>query len=198
MRSVRLYMKLCDLLCNTTYLWSLSQDHLWQRSINRVIDDNHKYHLHTNFRIVMNFSEDIPLVKMSAFCRRVFTLTNGMPLPSPKWRLKKWYFTLMCFVRGVIFTSLAVVSDQLLSSKAVDSITAVLPPPSFITVAISKSRQHIGMSSCISWLREIYSASVVLSAISLWSLELQIMGHPPSVITYLVLDFIQTVSWSSS
>ena len=121
--------------------------------------------LHTNFRIVMNFSVSIHLVKMSAFCRRVSTLISVIPLPFPQWCLKRWYFKPMCFVREVIFTALDIVSAPLLSSKIVDLITAVSPPPRFIYVTISKSRWRIGMRFRITWIRAIYFASVVLSEI---------------------------------
>ena len=188
----------CDILRDYIYIFLISQDCLWQISINNVIGDNHIYHLHTNLRIVMNFSGSIPLVNMSAFCRRVSTLTSVIPLLSPQWCLKKCYLTLMCFVRGVIFIELAVVSAPLFSLKTVDLITAVSPPPSFIVVNIYKSRRRIGTSSRISWLREIYSALVVLIVISVWILELHIMEHPPSVRTYPVLYFKQTGSWLSS
>jgi hypothetical protein len=43
-----------------------------------------------------------------------------------------------------------------------------------------------------------YSAAVELRAISVWSLEDQMMGQPKRVRTNHVLDFTDTGSWSSS
>ena len=159
-------MILRNLLRNTIYLCSLSQDVLWKKSINHVNNNNHYYHLHTNFRIFVNFDASIPLVKMSDFCRRVLILTRVTTLPYPQLCLKKWYFTPMCFVLGVIFKVLSVVRAPLLSSKTADLITILLSPPSFITINITKSKRCIGTSSPVAWLRAIYSALVVLSEIS--------------------------------
>jgi hypothetical protein len=43
-----------------------------------------------------------------AFCNKVCTFTSSIPVPLPICDLKKKYFTAICFVRGVIFTALAV------------------------------------------------------------------------------------------
>ena len=75
----------------------------------RQQQQNH-YRLHTNFRIVAKFSGAVPLVEMSAFCRRVLTLTGVMTLHLTQWYLKKWYLTPMCLIHGVNFTSLDVSS----------------------------------------------------------------------------------------
>ena len=124
-----------------------------------------QYHLHTNFRIIRNLSRASPLVKMYVFCRRVSTWKMRCYFLRHSGDLKKCYLIPMFLARGVIFMALAAASAPLFSSKTVDLITEDSLPPILISVAIYKSRRFVRMSSRITWINTVYSASVVLSAI---------------------------------
>ncbi len=62
----------------------------------------------------------------------------------------------------------------------------------------SKRRSRIGIRSQVDWDNAMYSASVVLRAISVCSLEDHRMGQFAKVITYPVRDFTEMGSWASS
>jgi ABC-type uncharacterized transport system permease subunit len=83
---------------------------------------------------------------------------------------------------------LPVAMTQLLSSNTMDLITEFVAPVSFVMpVRISNTMWHKSNSSCMAWL--ILGVILVCN----W-VELQWMGHPTSIITYLMQDFTQTGS----
>ena len=77
------------------------------------------YHLHTNFRIITNFSGAIALVKMYAFSEEFRPWRVWFRFLRHSGALEKWYLTPMCLLRGVILTALVVASSPLLPSNTV-------------------------------------------------------------------------------
>jgi len=63
---------------------------------------------------------------------------------------------------------------------------------------IAANRSLIGNMSCIAVDSALYSASMVETAISCWSLLAHTIGHPLTQMTHPVLDFIQEGSLMSS
>lgn len=127
------------------------------------------------------------LVKMSASCDSVGTwcrVTSPLLTCLQKW----WYLTLICFVRRSIFGSLANSMAPLLSPNALHLTLGIAYMGNFIIFLISFTRQIKEIVSLRALDREIYSASVVLMAVSVYSLDCHITGHPAYIITNPVLD----------
>lgn len=103
-------------------------------------------------------------------------------LPFLTWEQKWWYFKAMRQVLGCIFGALASSTQPLLSSKMVEWAT-VEPTINFVVVPSSWRRPHIGMRSWADWERAMYSASVVLKAISVSLFEHHRTGQEAKVIT---------------
>ncbi len=103
-------------------------------------------------------------------------------LPFLTWEQKWWYFKAMRQVLGCIFGALASSTQPLLSSKMVEWAT-VEPTINFVVVLSSWRRPHIGMRSWADWERAMYSASVVLKAISVSLFEHHRTGQEAKVIT---------------
>ena len=93
----------------------------------------------------------------------------------------------MCLVLGVNFGAFATVMQLSLSSQTVHLKTGFLAKMPNVS-EISCSKPMNGITSLIAVLRAMYSLSVVLRAISVWSLLPQEMGHPANVIMNPVLE----------
>ena len=95
-----------------------------------------------------------------------------------------------------MFGDVAIVRAPFLSSKTVEFKWVIsLGKPIFNLMPCTNS--HVGSNTLITWLRAIYSDSVVDNAIFTCSLDTQVIGHPPKVRKNAVLNFMQTESWSS-
>ena len=151
---------------------------------------------------MMNFFEVKPLVKRSDFCfsDSTFLRTKGWSFFTVGSMLKKfltkWCFTVMCLVLGESCGALQVAMHPLLSSHTFDFTKDSL----FLSfsklkcsVMFSKAR-HKGTKVLIAWARAMHSASRVLRAVSVCSLEVQVMGQSPRVTAIPVLDFTHTGS----
>ena len=117
-------------------------------------------------------------VRMSAVCSFVLIYLILRSLLGPFVKdLNQWYFRLMCLVLGVNLWVPAIVMQDVLSSYRVHwkSVSFI---PNCNAVFNSFRRFINGMISLVDWLRAMYSASSVESAISVWSLEVHVTGHP--------------------
>ena len=93
----------------------------------------------------------------------------------------------MCFVWGVHFGPFASVMQLSLSSQTVKLNTgSLVNKPN--NPAVSFMRPRNGITSCIALDREIYSLSVVLSAIYVCNLLPQVIGHPAYMMTKPIRD----------
>ena len=103
----------------------------------------------------------------------------------------------MCLVLGLCLGTLANSSEPLLSSNIVQ-FNFKFAQGIFRISANSKIIILIGISSLVACDKAMYSASVVLSDISVYSLLAQAIGHPEYLITYPVLDLTEIGSSESS
>ena len=103
----------------------------------------------------------------------------------------------MCFVLGRIFGVWAISAVPSLSSKTVHvMIGLVHPMEMFLDLSSSMSSMR-GMTLQRTLDSPMYSLSVVLSAISVWSWEAHAMGIPRYVMTYPCLDLAVSLSCSA-
>ena len=120
------------------------------------------------------------LVKMSASW--FFVSIHWMVrCPKSTWDRKWWYLRPKWRVRGRIRGAEANSTQPLLSSKIVEW-AMVEPTINLVAVDNSWRRCCIGIRSRADWDKAIYSASVVLKATSVWSLEHQRTGQAAKVI----------------
>jgi hypothetical protein len=126
------------------------------------------HHPINSFRNLWNFASVIDFVKISASWSSVLIhlMVMSLPICDKKW----WYFSAMCFVRGLILGDFTRSTQPLLSSKNVECSSPV-------TAASSSNKFFIGMRSRMAWDNAMYSASVVDKAISVCSFDAQITGH---------------------
>ena len=103
-------------------------------------------------------------VKISPCCSFVSTLTI-INFPDKTHSLKWWYFIAMCLVLGLYFGTFASSSAPLLSSNRVHFIVNSVQDISNI-LDISNIRPLMGIRSLAAVDKAMYSASVVLRAIS--------------------------------
>ena len=118
----------------------------------------------------------------------------------PIWTLDRsqWYFTAIFLLLGVILGSsiFASVMAAWLSSHTVDTVDYVSHVICLIS-ANSLSRLCMGIKSHIAVLNAMYSASMVLSAISFCNLLNHTTGVPPKLMTKPVWLFTEEESGSS-
>ena len=104
---------------------------------------------------------------------------------------------LRCFIHGHIIGTFANSSAPILSSKSQQCTLALVVPILIPILTASFMRLVIGITSCNACDRAMYSASVELRVILVWSFDAQMMGHPPNRITYPLLDFAIVVLMSA-
>ena len=92
--------------------------------LSSLIFNNHNHHPASNFLIYWNVYDSKPLAKKSALCSLKSTFYIIIPLPSPKISLKKWYFTEMWWVLGVVLGNLSKLRAPLLLSNNVECMVA--------------------------------------------------------------------------
>ena len=95
---------------------------------------------------------------------------------------------LRCFVRGRIFGTFANLSAPVLSSKSQQCMLVLVLPILIPILAASFMRWVMGITSHNACDRAMYSASVELRAISVWSFDAQMRGHPAYRIMYPLHD----------
>ena len=133
------------------------------------------------------------------FCENVGHLilrydgADGDPLLLTNYR-KWWYFMLICFVRGLIFGTLAISIAPALSSNTVQLICGMCIVGIVMCVCISLIVCMRGMTSRSDVERAIYSDSVDDRAISVCSLDAHTMGHLTNSTWYPVRDRAVLVS----
>ena len=100
----------------------------------------------------------------------------------------------MCFVLGFIFGDLASCSAPMLSSKTEHFRVGLM----FLRpnkVANSTIKPRIGSASLVAVDSAMYSASVVLKAISVCNRLNHVTGQPPNLMTHPVRDLTELGSW---
>ena len=134
------------------------------------------YHPIIFFRRCRNRSPDSGFVKISAVCS-VVPIEKILICPLLTNDLKWWYFSAICFVRGVMLGDVATLIQLVLSLKTLHLTIGGMSGMNS-TCLNSSSMFIIGITSLIDCDSATYSDSVVLKAISVCSLLTQWIGHP--------------------
>ena len=103
----------------------------------------------------------------------------------------------MCFIRGCILGSCTSSIAPPLSSNAVQCTRGGVKFASIPRLMTSFISFMISIWSCNAEDSATYSASMVDSAIRVWSLDDQVIGHPAYVIVHLDHDFVVMGSFAA-
>ena len=146
------------------------------------------YHPVNIFLRILNLSLGKALVTMSTICSFV-SIGQIFIVPSETLLLKWWYLIPICFVLERNFGHFAYSTHPLLSSKTVHLTFLFFKFSSMSSAKCVSSNNLIKVSaSLIECESTTWSASVVLRAISVWSMDIQKSGHPMHLNTKPVLD----------
>ena len=104
--------------------------------------------------------------------------------------LKWWYLTAICLVRGLFLGTLANFSAPFLSSKSVYLICIFASGISKIDF-ISRIHSHKSRTSLTTVDNDMYSASIVDKAISVWKWLNHVIGNPAYFITHPILNLTE-------
>ena len=88
-----------------------------------------------------------------------------------------WYFTLLCFVLGIMARSWVNISSPLLTSNSLHRKVGETVPKLYPRVFIYFMRSMIGMVLLSAWLIAMYSLSVEPRYIAVWSCYFNITGY---------------------